>query len=74
MDNDLKQFIERWMTIENELSVLKEDKKILFDEYKEKFKPTVIREAIRQAKLRTRMGDDVAILDDLVAALDGKIH
>ncbi len=74
MDNDLKQFIERWMTIENELSVLKEDKKILLDEYKEKFKPTVIREAIRQAKLRTRMGDDVAILDDLVAALDGKIH
>ena len=74
MDNDLKQFIERWMTIENELSVLKEDKKILLDEYKEKFKPTVIREAIRQSKLRTRMGDDVAILDDLVAALDGKIH
>jgi len=74
MDNDLKQFIERWMTIENELTVLKEDKKLLFDEYKEKFKPTVIREAIRQAKLRTRMGDDVAILDDLVAALDGKIH
>jgi len=34
----------------------------------------VIREAIRQAKLRTRMGDDVAILDDLVAALDGKIQ
>tara|TARA_B100002019_G_scaffold115378_1_gene99249 strand:+ start:319 stop:543 length:225 start_codon:yes stop_codon:yes gene_type:complete len=74
MDNDLKQFIERWMTIENELSILKEDKKILLDEYKEKFKPTVIREAIRQAKLRTRMGDDVAILDDLVAALDGKIQ
>ena len=74
MDNDLKQFIERWMTIENELSILKEDKKILLDEYKEKFKPTVIREAIRQAKLRTRMGDDVAILDDLVAALDGKVQ
>tara|TARA_B100000282_G_scaffold260999_1_gene209701 strand:+ start:618 stop:842 length:225 start_codon:yes stop_codon:yes gene_type:complete len=74
MDNDLKTFIERWQTIENELSVLKEDKKLLFDEYKEKFKPAVIREAIRQAKLRTRLGDEVVILDDLVAALDGKIH
>ena len=74
MDNDLKTFIERWQTIENELSVLKVDKKLLFDEYKEKFKPAVIREAIRQAKLRTRLGDEVVILDDLVAALDGKIH
>ena len=74
MDNDLKTFIERWQTIENELSVLKEDKKLLFDEYKEKFKPAVIREEIRQAKLRTRLGDEVVILDDLVAALDGKIH
>ena len=74
MDNDLKTFIERWQTIENELSVLKEDKKLLFDEYKEKFKPAVIREAIRQSKLRTRLGDEVVILDDLVAALDGKIH
>ena len=74
MDNDLKTFIERWQTIENELSVLKEEKKLLFDEYKEKFKPAVIREAIRQAKLRTRLGDEVVILDDLVAALDGKIH
>ena len=74
MDNDLKTFIERWQTIENELSVLKEDKKLLFDEYKEKFKPAVIREAIRQAKLRTRLGDEVVVLDDLVAALDGKIH
>lgn len=74
MDNDLKKFIERWQTIENELSVLKEDKKLLFDEYKEKFKPAVIREAIRQAKLRTRLGDEVVLLDDLVAALDGKLH
>ena len=65
MDNDLKTFIERWQTI---------DKMLLFDKYKEMLKPAVIREAIRQAKLRTRLGDEVVILDDLVAALDGKIH
>ena len=74
MSDDLNKFIERWLALESELSILKEDKKILFEEYKEKFKPAVIREAIRQAKLRTRLGDDVATLDDLVAALDGKIH
>lgn len=71
--DDLRKFIERYLTIENELTCLKEDKKLLFDEYKEVFKPSVIREAIRQAKLRTRLGDDVCQLDDLVAALDGKL-
>lgn len=71
--NDLKTFLERYLSIENELTVLKEDKKILFDEYKEVFKPSVIREAIRQAKLRSKLGDEVCQLDDLVAALDGKI-
>ena len=74
MKDDLSKFIERWLAIEGELAVLREDKKVLLDEYKEQFKPTVIREAIRQAKLRTKMGDDVAVLDDLVAALDGRIH
>jgi len=74
MKDDLAKFIERWLAIESELALLREDKKNLLDEYKEQFKPVVIREAIRQAKLRTKMGDDVAILDDLVAALDGKLH
>jgi len=71
--NDLKTFLERYLSIENELALLKEDKKILFEEYKEVFKPAVIREAIRQAKLRSKLGDEVCQLDDLVAALDGKI-
>jgi uncharacterized protein (UPF0335 family) len=73
-NSDLKKFIERYLTIESELRLLKEDKKELFEEYKEKFKPTVIREAIRQSKLRSRLGDDVAQLDSLVEELDGKIH
>ena len=74
MDADLRKFIERWQTIENELDVLREDKKLLLDEYKEKFKPAMIREAIRQAKLRTRLGDDGVQRDDLGAALDGNMH
>jgi len=73
-NNDLQKFIERYLTIENELQLLKEDKKELFEEYKENFKPSVIREAIRQAKLRTRLGDDVVQLDELVAELDGKLQ
>ena len=75
MENkDLQKFIERYLSIENELQLLKEDKKELFEEYKENFKPSVIREAMRQAKLRTRLGDDVLQLDELVAELDGKLQ
>ena len=73
-NNNLKKFIERYLTIESELELLKADKKELFEEYKENFKPPVIREAIRQAKLRYRLGDEVAQLDSLVEELDGKIH
>ena len=73
-NTDLQKFIERYLTIESELQLLKDDKKELFEEYKEKFKPSVIREAIRQAKLLTRLGDDVVQLDELVAELDGKLH
>jgi len=73
VQQDLNKFIERFLAIENELSILKEDKKNLFDEFKETFKPSVIREAIRQAKLRAKLGDDVCQLDDLVTALDGKL-
>lgn len=72
--DDLNKFVERYLAIESELSLLKQDKKELFSEYKEKFKPTVIREAIRQAKLRSKLGDDVAQLDSLVEELDGKIY
>tara|TARA_A100001015_G_C14556189_1_gene543469 strand:+ start:400 stop:627 length:228 start_codon:yes stop_codon:yes gene_type:complete len=73
-NKDLQKFIERYLSIENELQLLKDDKKELFEEYKENFKPSVIREAIRQAKLRTRLGDDVVQLDELVAELDGKLQ
>ena len=74
VSNDLRDFLNRYLAIENQMELLKEDRKNLFDDYKEKVKPTVIREAIRQARLRTKMGDDVTELDNLVAQLDGKIN
>ena len=73
VSDDLRDFLNRYLAIENQMELLKEDRKNLFDDYKEKVKPSVIREAIRQARLRTRMGDDVAELDNLVAQLDGKL-
>ena len=74
VSDDLRDFLNRYLAIENQMELLKEDRKNLFDDYKEKVKPSVIREAIRQARLRTKMGDDVAELDNLVAQLDGKLN
>ena len=74
VSDDLRDFLNRYLAIENQLELLKEDKKNLFDDFKEKVKPAVIREAIRQARLRSKLGDEVAELDNLVAQLDGKIN
>jgi hypothetical protein len=74
VSDDLREFMNRYLAIENQLELLKEDKKNLFDDFKEKVKPSVIREAIRQARLRSKLGDDVAELDNLVEQLDGKLH
>ncbi len=74
VSDDLRDFLNRYLAIENQLELLKEDRKNLFDDFKEKVKPAVIREAIRQAKLRSKLGDEVVELDNLVAQLDGKIN
>lgn len=71
-DPRVEKFIEDYKRIEGELEILREEQKQLFDNYKEYFKPRVLREAIRTAKIRIKLGDDVAQLDQLVEELDGK--
>ena len=71
-DPKVEKFIEDYKRIEGELQILKEEQKQLFDNYKDYFKPRVLREAIRTAKIRTKLGDDVVQLDQLIEELDGK--
>ena len=79
-DNDnkttqLDTFIERYKQLENEIKMLQEDKKALIEDLKENHgvKPAVLRKAIRVAKIRTDIGDDITQFDHLVDQMEGTI-
>ena len=77
-DNNTTQldtFIERYRQIENEIKMLQEDKKALIEDLKENHgvKPQILRKAIRVAKIRTDLGDDVIQFDHLVDQMEGVI-
>ena len=71
----LDTFIERYKQIENEIKMLQEDKKALIEDLKENHgvKPQVLRKAIRVAKIRSDLGDDINQFDHLVDAMEGTI-
>jgi uncharacterized protein (UPF0335 family) len=75
MKDELKQFIDKYKTIEAEIKLLQEDKKDLIDDLKENhgISPKVIRKAIQVAKIRTAMGDELVQLDNIVEQLEGSI-
>lgn len=75
LTDELKTFIDKYKTIENEIKMLQEDKKNLIDDLKENhgISQKVIRKAIQVAKIRTAMGDDLTQLDQIVEELEGSI-
>ena len=73
LDKQLDEFITRLKTIEGELQLLSEEKKDLFNEYKDHFEPKVLREAVRSVKARIKLGDSVVQLDDIVNKLESKM-
>mgnify|MGYP001177616427 FL=1 len=73
LDSKLDEFIQRLRTIEGEIQLLNEDKKELFDEYKDVFEPKVIREAVRAVKARMKLGDSVTQLDQIIDKLQDKL-
>ena len=72
-DKQLDEFITKLKRIEGELELLREEKKDLFNDYKEAFEPKVLREAVRSVKARIKLGDSVAQLDDIIDKLEGKM-
>ena len=75
LSDELKTFIDKYKTLENEIKMLQEDKKNLIDYLKENhgISPKVIRKAIQVAKIRTAMGDELVQLDNIVEQLEGSI-
>ena len=75
VDNELKSFVERYTAIESAIDELREDRKALIIDLKEKHNitPKLLRRAIRVAKIRTDVGDDITEFDHIVDQLEGVI-
>lgn len=72
-DKRIEEFMTQFKRIENELALLNEEKKNLFNDYKEEFEPRVLREAVRTVKARMRLGDSVSQLDQLVEQIEQQL-
>tara|TARA_Y100001970_G_scaffold206156_1_gene251066 strand:+ start:523 stop:759 length:237 start_codon:yes stop_codon:yes gene_type:complete len=75
VDNELKSFVERYTAIESAIDELRKDRKALITDLKEKHNitPKLLRRAIRVAKIRTDVGDDITEFDHIVDQLEGVI-
>ena len=71
---DLVEFIERLTRIENERTLLAEDQKHLFDEFKDKLDIKAVRAALRIAKIRAKLGDSEAELDRIFETVEKHVH
>jgi uncharacterized protein (UPF0335 family) len=70
----VEEFIERLVCVEGELKLLQEDKKMLFDEYKDKLDVKALRAAIRIAKIKSKLSDaSEAELDTILESVESKI-
>ncbi len=73
MDNNVKELIERLVVLENEMKTLQDDKKNLFDEYKERLDIKAFKAAVQIAKIRSKLGDSEYQLDQMFEAVSAKI-
>ena len=74
-DSELKTFVERYTSIERAINELREDRKALIVDLKEKHNitPKLLRRAIRVAKIRTDVAEDITEFDHIVDQLEGVI-
>ncbi len=69
----VSEFIERYLRIENELSLLQEDRKILFAEFKEKLDIKALKAAIRIAKIKSKLGDSETEMENMLGPIEEKL-
>tara|TARA_Y100000593_G_C4064372_1_gene215993 strand:- start:68 stop:307 length:240 start_codon:yes stop_codon:yes gene_type:complete len=67
------ELVERIIRIENEMKLLRDDRKILFDDYKEKLDIKAVKAAMQIARIRSKLGDSEAEVDNILDAVESKI-
>ena len=72
MTNDaVKELFERCKTIDGEVRLLQEDKKSLFDEYKDRVSPKVFNIGLRIARMKAKLTPSESNDVDMIAELLG---
>lgn len=70
MTNDaVKELFERCKAIDGEVRLLAEDKKCLFDEYKDRISPKVFNIGLKIARMKAKLTPDESNDVDMVAVL-----
>ena len=72
--NDVKELFERYMSIDNEIKMLQDDKKQVLAEFKDRVEPKVFRAALAAAKNKAKLKSHEAneydqVIDVLESAL-----
>tara|TARA_Y100000590_G_C15104049_1_gene782364 strand:- start:248 stop:487 length:240 start_codon:yes stop_codon:yes gene_type:complete len=70
----VNELVEKLTRIENEMKLLQDDKKVLFDEYKEQLDLKAFKAAIRIAKIKSKLGESSEIeLDNMLDTVEDKL-
>lgn len=73
-DSDLNELVDRLLMIEGEMNILREDKKNLLSEFKEKLDIRSVQAAMRIAKIKAKLSDtSEATLDQMISSVEKKI-
>ena len=58
IDKEIKELFKRYKNIENEISILREDKKELLKEFKDKVDTKTFQAALQMAKIKARLNSE----------------
>ena len=73
-DTDLNDLIDRLLTIEGEMNVLRDDRKNLLAEFKDKLDIRSVQAAMRIAKIKAKLTETSdETLDEIVSSVEKKI-
>ena len=67
------ELVERLINVENEIRMLQDDRKALFEEYKDRLDVKAVKAAIRIAKIKSRLGDSEAQVDQILEDVESRI-
>ena len=67
---DVREFMTRLVNIENEMDILKDDRKTLFDEFKDKLDTKAFRAALSIYKIRLKNVDSTDTIETMVDILE----